>query len=64
MCLHEACWYIVSQLRWIIRGPSSSCTESSRVGDRYGTCDDLDYDDDQSSSLGLESEQSELPSQL
>ena len=37
-------------------GPSSSSTESSRVSDSYGTCDDLDYDDDQSSSLELESD--------
>lgn len=40
-------------------GPSLSSTESSRVSDSYGTYDDLDYDDDQSSSTP---EQSELTS--
>lgn len=43
-------------------GPSSSSTESSHVSDSCGTCDDCDCDDDQSSSLEPESEQSELPS--
>ena len=34
-------------------GPSSS-SSSSRVSDSCGTCDDLDYDDDQSSGPELE----------
>ena len=41
-------------------GPSSSSTESSHVSDMHVTSDDLDYDDDQSSSLESESEQSEI----
>ena len=35
-------------------GPSSS-SSSSHVSDSCGTCDDLDYDDDQRSGLELES---------
>ena len=45
-------------------GPSSSSAESSRVSDSYGTCDELDYDDDQSSSLELESDLKTLFTQL